>query len=119
MNDNVWFMAGTEETGEYIVLASSSFGRVGYRLINGWGRSAVRIRVEPASPAHADKIAKVLTADAGWKQPGDNGQDRFSIVHPLGAEALGDLEQAFRLIKRGRPLVYNPDKLDYATDLSA
>lgn len=111
----LWTMAGTEGTGEYQVLAESSFGRVGYRLLG----NHVRIRVEPASDAHAAKMAQVLTRASGWKQPGDGGQNRFSIVLPKDEAAVETLKQAFALIKRGRPLQYNPAPPDYVADLTA
>jgi hypothetical protein len=39
-----WYMTGTEETGEYVVILSTRLSRVGYRdLQNGY----YRIRVEP------------------------------------------------------------------------
>ncbi|MDB5186620.1 MAG: hypothetical protein JWM07_92 [Candidatus Saccharibacteria bacterium] len=101
--ENPFHMSGTEGTGEYKVLASSSFGRVGYRDLG----YEVRVRVEP-SPTQAENIAQTLSPDAGWKQPGDGGQDRFSIIVPKGEAATAALSDAFALIKRGRPLVYNP-----------
>lgn len=112
-SEDQFYMAGTEGTGEYKVLASSSFGRVGYRDLD----DRVRIRLEPASEAHADKIGEVLTSMYGWKQPGDGGQNRFSLGLPKGDFALASLETAFGLIKRGRPLVYNPDMPNYQQDL--
>lgn len=47
-------MRGTEGTGRYVVIV--------------------------ASLASKDAIAKLLTRDADWKQPGDGSQDRFSKV---------------------------------------
>lgn len=110
-----FYMAGTERTGEYVVLATSSYGMAGYRLLPD---GSVRIRVEPSDAAHAAKLAAVLTDAAGWKQPGDNDQDRFSIVALKGGEALAALNQAFALIKKGRPLAYNPDAPDYVSAVS-
>lgn len=108
-----WLMAGTEGTYDYLVLARSSFGRVGYRLVG----HRVRIRLEPADEAHAAKIAETLTREAGWKQPGDEGQNRFSIVLPKGEGAIEALKTAFALIKRGRPVRYNPVPPQYKDDL--
>jgi len=51
---NPWLMAGTEGTGKYVVFAL--------------------IRADQST------IAERLTREAGWKQPGDSGQDRFSIT---------------------------------------
>lgn len=119
---NPWSMAGTENTSEYVVLAESSFGRIGYRIlpgIPGFTPDAVRIRLEPATEAHAAKIAEHLSRNNGWKQPGDSGQNRFSTVVLMGTEAIETLETAYALIKRGRPLVYNPAKPDYKSDLQS
>ena len=114
-NTSPWIMAGTEGTNMYLVLASSSFGRIGYRLLG----HQVRIRLEPATEAHADKIAEVLTQDDGWKQPGSGGQNRFSICLPRGNAAVAELRLAFGLIKRGRPIKYNPVPPNYVADLAA
>lgn len=113
-----WTMAGTEGTNEYRVLAESSFGRLGYRNLSGFSADSVRIRLEPSDEAHAAKIAEVLTPEAGWKQPGDGDQNRFSIVLPKGQGAIDALKKAFGLIKRGRPIAYNPALPDLATDLA-
>lgn len=110
-----WTMAGTEGTCEYRVLAVSSYGRIGYRILDNW----VRIRVEPATEGHAARMAKVLTHEFGWKQPGDGEQNRFSVVLPRGTAALVALEVAFSEVKRGRPLTYNPVPYDYVADLTA
>ncbi len=115
-NPNPWIMAGTEGTNEYLVLASSSFGRVGYRLLP-YGK--VRIRVEPASLRHADKFAEILTHATGWKQPGEGHQNRFSTVLNRGIQAIDVLEEVFALIKRGRPIEYNPTPPRYKDDLKA
>ena len=116
LSENPFYMDGTDRTGEYRVLAASSMGRIGYRLL--WdGR--VRVRLEPSDEAHAAKLAEVLTVEAGWKQPGDYHQDRFSTVTPRGDEALAAVKLAFGVVKRGRPLVYNPDMPDYKADLAA
>lgn len=115
-----WFMAGTEGTGTYRVVAQSSFGRVGYRVVPSiLAPSFIRIRLEPADEAHAAKIATTLTRDAGWKQPGDGGQNRFSTITLMGEDAVRLLEVAFAIIKRGRPITYNPAKPDYAVDLTS
>lgn len=73
--DTKWFMAGTEGTGEYVVAVAGNGGRIGYRHIDGgW-----RVRVEPANDI-ARKMLRTLLVPADWKQPGDQGQDRFSCV---------------------------------------
>jgi hypothetical protein len=111
--ENPFQMDGTEGTGEYVVLATSSFGRVGYRDLG----DVVRVRVEP-STAHTATIAQSLTSEAGWKQPGDDGQDRFSLLVPKGEAAKAAVSGAFALIKRGRPLAYHPQAPDWVADLS-
>lgn len=70
-------MAGTEGTGEYTIKAYSSRGRVGVRNLES---EQVRIRVEPTPGGTTKKIARTLTRRRGWKQPGDNGETRFSTV---------------------------------------
>lgn len=70
-------MSGTTGSGEYIVLARLHDGdRVGIRPL---GDGTVRIRVEPSDENLKD-LLEGLTREAGWKQPGDDGQNRFSIV---------------------------------------
>lgn len=66
------YMAGTEGTGEYAVVALSELGRVGVR---GLGSGDARIRVEPTA-----KSLELLAGRDGWKQPGDDGQKRYSKV---------------------------------------
>lgn len=106
-------MAGTEGTNEYNVLAQSSFGQVGYRDLG----KVVRIRFEP-SDAKAEVVAETLSRDAGWKQPGDSDQNRFSILLPKGKDAETALSTAFGLVKRGRPLVYDQPAPTWSADLS-
>jgi hypothetical protein len=69
-------MAGTEMTFEYVVLAAAAAGRVGYRKI---GETQYRVRLEPTHPAAATAMAATGLL-AGWKQPGNGGQFRFSTV---------------------------------------
>ncbi len=109
---NPWYMAGTEGTGKYNVVAESSFGRFGVRDLG----DSVRIRLEPSDEAHAAKLAEVLTREADWKQPGDASQDRFSIVVRKDDEGRAAFERAFSLIKRGRPLTYNQLALEHVGD---
>jgi hypothetical protein len=77
--NNPWQMAGTEGSFEYTVQSASLRGRVGQRELNG----IYRIRVEPAPEATASTIATMaehMPRAQGWKQPGDDVQNRFSIV---------------------------------------
>jgi hypothetical protein len=100
---STWEMAGTEGTGKYVVPLRTSLGRIGYRELGG----SYRLRLEPTAEGDAS-IAKILTAAAGWKQPGD-GQDRYSKVVSLG-ELRSVLEFAIRTLGQGGArLVENPD----------
>ncbi len=100
---NSLYMAGTEGTGEYQVTHTSRRGRVGFREL---GIERMRVRVEPSSPKAAAKMAKHLTPEAGWKQPGDGGQDRFSIVANTNAEAFAAIQLARKALGwRGRKYV--------------
>ena len=108
-------MAGTEGTNQYRRVAESSFGVIGYRLLG----NQVRIRLEPATEAHAAKIAETLTRATGWKQPGDSGQNRFSTVLPRGIVAVDAFDAAYALVKRGRPLKYFRAADEYQDDLQA
>ncbi len=80
--DSPFYMAGTEKTGEYVVLAVTKRGRLGIRNLGDHG---FRIRVEPNGRGNLARLRRRLTAeklvrDDGWKQPGDNSQSRFSRV---------------------------------------
>lgn len=79
-------VAGTEGTHNYIVVGEGANGLVAVRLVSG---STFRIRVEPKNAAGAVAMAPSLSREGGWKQPGDQGQDRFSIV-VQGGGALSD-----------------------------
>jgi|JI7StandDraft_1071085.scaffolds.fasta_scaffold13256_4 hypothetical protein len=70
-------VSGTEGTHNYVVIAASPLGIIAVRLLNS---DCYRVRVEPDSPEGANTIAKGLSRSNGWKQPGDSGQNRFSIV---------------------------------------
>lgn len=97
---NDWFiMAGTEGTFEYVVLAATELGRVGYRDFTHSG-SPLRIRVEPAGRFYLSGAG--LDRETGWKQPGDSGQWRYSRVLPAGEMALEGLKKALRAIQAGR-----------------
>lgn len=79
-----WIMPGTEGTKEYMTVARTALGVVGVRE---YAPGAYRVRVEPTEAGVA-AIASKLTADAGWKQPGEGGQNRFShtVNAPEGAK---------------------------------
>lgn len=78
-------MAGTEKTGKYIVLACTSRGRVGVRVLDGNPDeldtiTEARVRVEPGNGTKMLKSMATALSSNDWKQPGANGQHRFSIV---------------------------------------
>ena len=84
-------MAGTENTGNYIVVGYSGRGRIGIRVLSGnagalAGVRIARIRVEPTEVTRTvAKVGAMLTRQLGWKQVGDDEQHRFSIVHTVSA----------------------------------
>ena len=77
-----FFMAGTEGTGEYVVIANSDFGRVGVRHLSN---DRVRVRVEPKTEVGASELAAVC--GDGWKQPGDGGQPQRKPQAPVRTRA--------------------------------
>ena len=86
------YMAGTEGTGEYKVVAQTFFGgRVGVRDL---GNEICRVRVEPRSEASAKRMkdSGLFSVD-DWKQPGDGGEFRFSTITSDSKE----LDEAIRL----------------------
>lgn len=99
--ESKWYMAGTEGTGEYVVIASSPNGRVGYRLLKNSG--SVRIRIEPDGAfarvweSNPGSLA-VLSKDAGWKQPSE-WNNRFSLVTYDTVKAIEAIELALRLLE--------------------
>ena len=99
------YMAGTEGSGEYKVVVRTRYGTLGFRDLG----DTVRIRVEPVDdPKVIAKMSTLLTRAASWKQPGDGGQRRFSIVvsKAMLANALSVAKQALgvgRLKSRQNP----------------
>ena len=91
-------MPGTEGTNQYFLLVATPLGRLGVRPLVG---ARYRIRVEPASEKKTPKIAQTLTTVTGWKQPGDNGQDRFSIVCHAEVEVAHGVLLAARALQNG------------------
>lgn len=78
-------MAGTEGTHQYTVYAT--------------------VKAEEC------QIAKHLTTGAGWKQPGDGGQDRFSLICSKGEvdQKLGAALKAVGVHKTSSGRKVNPD----------
>lgn len=90
-NGDPFYMAGTEGTGKYLVVVVTPYGRVGYRDLERCNEDDIesyRIRVEPTSEEDAELMAPNFSF--AWKQYGQDGQPRFSIV----AIGEGELERA-------------------------
>lgn len=106
-----WRMLGTEKTGLYIVRAASVRGRVGVRHLPG---GTVRIRLEPTDKV-TDKMMQewreTMSHDIGYKQPGDGGENRFSIVVEAGDHADEILKIMFGLLGQDtlKSFGFNPD----------
>jgi hypothetical protein len=95
MSDSWKQMSGTEGTNEYTVLGRTPAGdRVGIRQLSD---GSVRIRVEP-SVANVGHLCAGLTREEGWKQPDDNGQNRFSLVL-YGESGIKAVEHVLQLLK--------------------
>lgn len=102
-NNDKWHMAGTEGTGEYRVLAMNDTGRLGFRVLEN---GKVRIRIEPTTEGKAT-LAETFTVDAGWKQPGDFGQQRFSKVVSMGDETISTVVAALKAMRKEGRLTRN------------
>lgn len=76
MNKNVFNMRGTESTGTYVGFATDR-AQIGYRDIGG---GSFRVRIEPNDADAAADLADHFPRSDGWKQPGDENQNRFSKV---------------------------------------
>lgn len=103
---NPWYMAGTEGTGEYKVVAVSDIGRVGYRVLAG---GSVRVRVEPEQGNSSLFGSHFPSPD--WKQP-DGWQNRFSAV-VSAAEADETIRYALRVLEEssqrvGEKVIFSP-----------
>jgi hypothetical protein len=123
-----FYMAGTEDTGQYIVVALTQRGRIGVRLLNGSSAKSMaaakcaRIRIEPthinnAAATMAKKLPQKL-----WKQPGQNGQNRFSIeVHGGGKKLKRKVRDGLKAlgIEDGLKVTMNPIAPKWAQKLVA
>jgi len=98
VNDGNFFMAGTEGTGEYVVVLKTSQGTVGYRADTA--RGVYRVRVEPADAAAAERLAKHFPAPQ-WKQPGDGSQPRFSSTYPVDGSIESVIAAACQALEDG------------------
>jgi hypothetical protein len=112
---NKFYMAGTEGTGDYTVIAVTDLGRIGYRVLG----SAWRIRVEPATEK-ASAALKAVCAKPEWKQPGEGGQFRFSTVQATDGDHRDALVVALTVLLFGAQTVdVNPDLEPWLTKLVA
>jgi len=116
-----WRMLGTEQTGLYSVRAASVRGRVGVRHLPG---GTVRIRLEPTDKV-TDKMMQewreTMGHDIGYKQPGDGGENRFSIVVQAGDHGDAILDQMFDILgcQQIKSFVFNPDVPEPASTSNA
>jgi len=105
-----FYMAGTEGTGAYLVVLCTDLGRVGYRVLS----TAYRVRVEPADGDAASVLAGAFLPPT-WKQPGDNGQNRFSTMVYSGQRLEAVVKTAVAALCTGfGPVEVNPDAPDWA-----
>lgn len=124
MNDgNMFYMAGTEGTGQYLVLASTARGRVGVRVLTGNVKHMshiheARVRVEPANAnGAAREVGKLLIPRLSWKQPNDK-QLRFSTVTPGERKLKRRLTLALKAIGTGVFIAQvNPELPNWANTL--
>jgi hypothetical protein len=78
--DTKWYMAGTESTGEYIVIGENALGRIGFRVFS----DRVRIRIEAPGGVEGEDQQECLSRlaelfDERWKQPSESCP-RISLV---------------------------------------
>jgi hypothetical protein len=114
-DDQKWYMAGTEGTGEYQVIARNALGRLGFRSLG----SLIRVRVEPSSDETASQLAESFSRERGWKQPGDNGENRFSCVVTIGDTAVKTVEGALKSLSAGDRLDRNTKVRYWRADVKA
>ena len=109
-----WFMAGTEGTGEYFVLLISALGRIGYRML---GFNEYRVRVEPVSGDVVEQMS-VHFDQSCWKQPGVEGQQRWSRMVAGGQNLASALSIAITsMVEVADTFDINPDAKMWALEL--
>lgn len=116
MEKNKWYMAGTQGTGEYTVVAQTYRGRVGFRQCEKIGEAVyARVRVEPRK----GKVLPALSREAGWKQPGDEGQPRYSKMVAAGAPLKAAIKEALVALGVGKlkRVEVNPNAPDWVKEL--
>lgn len=116
MND-LFYMAGTEGTGEYKVAVVTNRAKVGFRDL---GAGCFRLRIEPTNPSANETLAGAFPLD-DWKQPGDGGQNRFSKVIYTGEAGLEPVLSAAvkAVVRYARMVRVNPDAPAYVKALAA
>ncbi len=107
-------MAGTENTGQYVVMCHTVLGRVGVRTLSG---GSSRVRVEPISTEAAGIMAASLTRPGYWKQPGDNGQPRFSRMASNDCGLRAVLAQALIALRVHQGAELNPNAPAWVREL--
>jgi len=93
--DKIISVAGTEGTYEYDTHHVTSKGLAAVRE---YAPGGFRIRVEPATGEAAVEMARTLTREDGWKQPGDGGQNRFSKVVGTQADLVSVYTTALKVV---------------------
>ena len=113
-NGNWLSMAGTEGTGKYVVLAGSELGRLGVRTLPD---GQIRVRVEPVEGESLNGLCGC--AGCQWKQPGSDGQWRYSNVTDDEQVASAYVEVALKaLTEGGNELIVNFGVVpEWATDV--
>lgn len=122
-------MDGSEGTGQYVVIAATARGRVGVRVLGGDPSKVsriemARVRVEPVEKTAVIKQMAEVLPDGKWKQPGQDGEHRFSRVVENGASKGKSLHialaKALAAIGVGElKTEVNPDAPQWAKGLAA
>ncbi len=105
----LWRMAGTEGTYQYIVLAATEFGRIGVRSgpCSSLRAGEHRVRVEPAEGV--DKCDERFGELAeNWKTA-PNGQRRYSIVVGSRERLVDAVELGLQALVVEDGFIRNPD----------
>lgn len=108
--DPMFEMTGTEgSSSQYIVIAHSDIGKIGFRDISN---NSYRVRLVPNDEKTAEALSSVLT---GWTQPTFEHL-RFSRVINGQDELESCLKEGVSAIKANN-MVYNPEAPAWAAKL--
>lgn len=89
-----FYMAGTEGTGQYVVLAAGPKGRIGVRDLG----HSVRIRVEPINTDSGQAASQLGgKIPSNWKRPSSD-QFRFSCVASKGPGAVSAVKLGLQVL---------------------